>query len=205
MAETLPPANPARARWMLLLLMLIPIGVVLLATFVFYTRIGLPEGTRNKGLLISPPLQINDVGLRGVQGDNFLIDGVKDQRWFFLVVHPSACDDVCRQQFWEIRQTRIALGKYTDHIQRVWLVTDGQIDDVTAQWLKNEHPDIVLSYASSERWQQLLQQSPAGSTSTGKARFYLVDPRGFVMMYYTPEQTYKDVITDMKFLLKGVE
>ncbi len=205
MVETLPPANPVRARLILLLLMLIPIGVVLLATFVFYTRIGLPEGTRNKGILISPPLQINGVGLQSAQGDKFVIDGVKDQRWTFLVVHSATCDDACRRQFWEIRQTRIALGKYADHIQRVWLVTDGHIDDGTSQWLKNEQPDIGLVYASNEQWRQLFQQSPVGSASAGQARFYLVDPRGFVMMYYTPEQTYKDVIADMKFLLKGVE
>lgn len=205
MAETSPPANPARARLLLLLLMLIPIGVVLLATLVFYTRIGLPAGTRNKGTLISPPLQINEISPQNLQGTPYQFRESKEQLWTFLVVHPAQCDDTCRQQFWEIRQTRVALGKYMDHIQRVWLVTDGRIDEDTARWLKQEHPDIAVLVAGQDRWQQWLQQSAAGQASQGRARFYLVDPRGFLMMYYSADDTYKDVITDMKFLLKGVE
>lgn len=205
MAETLPPANPARSRYLLLLMMLIPICVVLLATVVFYTRIGMPDGTRNKGVLIAPPLQINSIGLRDTQGSEYVLDGTKDQRWTFLVAHPANCDEICRKHFWEIRQTRTALGKYQSYVSRVWLVTEGVLDESTRQWLLQEHPDVTLLYADGVRWQSLLRQSPEGITSDGKAVFFLVDPRGFVMMYYTPEDTYKDVITDMKFLLKGVE
>lgn len=41
--------------YMLLVLVLIPIVVVLAASFVFYTGIGMPKDTRNKGVLIAPP------------------------------------------------------------------------------------------------------------------------------------------------------
>lgn len=205
MAETSPPANPVRSRYLLLLLMLIPIGVVVLATLVFYTRIGMPDGTRNKGILITPPLQINGIGLSDAQSAEYQLDGSKDQLWTFLVSHSASCDEICRKHFWEIRQTRTALGKYQSHIRRIWLVTEGTVDVSTQQWLAQEHPDVTLLYADGARWKNLLRQSPEGISSDGKAVFFLVDPRGFVMMYYTPEDTYKDVITDMKFLLKGVE
>ena len=33
--------------------------------------------------------------------------------------------------------------------------------------------------------------------------WYLVDPAGWVMMTYTHDISYKDVITDLKFLLKN--
>jgi hypothetical protein len=206
MPETSPPLNPVRARWQLLGLMMIPMCVVLLATFVYYTGIGMPEGTRNKGKLIVPPLQINDIGLQNDRGESQKLEGAKDEMWTFLIVHSGSCDENCRKQFWEIRQTRIALGKYQDHIRRVWLVNDGQFIDVaTREWLSTEHPDITVVYSSADRWLQLLGQSLEGIASKDKARFYLVDPRGFVMMYYSAENTYKDVIVDMKFLLKGVE
>lgn len=205
MTESIPPVNPVRSRYLLLLLMLIPVGVVLLATLVFYTRIGMPDGTRNKGVLITPPLQINEIGLKNTQGAAYKIEALKDQMWSFLVANPAKCNDICRKHFWEIRQTKTALGKYQNHIQRIWLVTEGLLDAETQQWLVKEHPDVVVVYADDSRWQDLLRQSPEGIASNGKAVFFLVDPRGFVMMYYTPEDTYKDVITDMKFLLKGVE
>jgi hypothetical protein len=81
-------------------------------------------------------------------------------------------------------------------------VTDGQIDSETQDWLSQEHPDLLLLFIKEGSWQKLLQQS---AVEQDKARFYLVDPRGFVMMYYSAAQTYKDVIADMKFLLKGAE
>lgn len=205
MAENSAPVNAVRSRYQLLLLMLMPIGVVLLATFVFYTRIGMPEGTRNKGTLIVPPVQVNDLGLRDEQGNPVRLESTKPQVWIFLIAHPAVCDEACRKEFWEVRQTHIALGKYQNNIRRVWLVTEGQIDAGTREWLATEQPGWQLLYVQPGQWQQLLQQSVEGAASLQKARFHLVDPRGFVMMYYDAGDTYKDVITDMKFLLKGVE
>lgn len=205
MAETVPPVNPVRSRYLLLVLMLIPVIVVLLATLVFYTRIGMPEGTRNKGTLIAPPVQLNDIAPLDEQGAVFRFESLKPQMWTFLMAHPAGCDDVCRKQFWETRQTHIALGKYQNNIRRVWLVTEGEPDAETRDWLAREQQGLQLLYAADGQWRKLLQQSPEGVASLQKARFHLVDPRGFVMMYYDSGDTYKDVITDMKFLLKGVE
>lgn len=199
-----PEINAVKARWQLLGLMLIPISVVLLATFVFYTGIGMPEGTRNRGVLITPPLQLNSIAMHDRQESPVKLEEKKDI-WMFLLAAPAICDDLCKKQFWEVRQTRLALGKYQDHIQRVWLVTEGSIDAATQQWLQQEHPDMRVIYVEGDRWNDLLRQSASGDLSAEKVKFYLVDPRYFVMMYYRPEDTYKDVIVDMKFLLKGVE
>jgi hypothetical protein len=196
--------NAVKARWQLLGLMFIPIGIVLLATFVFYTRIGMPEGTRNKGILIAPPLQLNMLGLHNQQGEPLVLEAKKDL-WTFLVVAPSSCNDACKLQFWEVRQTRVALGKYQNYIRRLWIVTDGSLSEETQQWLKKEHSDMQVVYAESDAWKSLLKQSPQAIASELDVRFYLVDPRYFVMMYYRTADTYKDVIVDMKFLLKGVE
>ena len=146
--------------------------------------------------------RINDLELLDKQGVKQKIELMKKSDWTFLIAHPASCDEICRKGFWENRQTRIALGKYQGHIRRVWLVTEGQIDQQTQDWLLREHKDMQLLFSSGDAWQKLLQQSAVDQSA---AQFYLVDPRGFVMMYYSAEQTYKDVIVDMKFLLKGVE
>jgi cytochrome oxidase Cu insertion factor (SCO1/SenC/PrrC family) len=205
MSESTAPTNPARARLKLLLLMIMPMAVVLAATFVFFTKIGMPEGTRNKGTLITPPLQLMDMRLRNDKGDEFKLDAAKEKMWLFLVAAPAQCDEVCRQRFWEVRQTRVALGKYQSHIRRVWLVTEGEPDSATRDWLLQEHKDMALIYSGSSEWQRFITQHSVAADSVAQARFYLVDPQGFVMMYYRAEDTYKDVIKDIKFLLKGVE
>ena len=205
MPETTPPSNPQAARLQLLILMLIPIAVVGLATFVFYTGIGMPEGTRNKGVLLVPPQQINALELKTETGAAVRLEGERDKLWAFLVARPAGCDRECQRQLWEIRQTHVALGKFQSHIQRIWLVTEGRLDEKTQQWLRDEQPGWQVIYADGPAWSGLVGAADTGEQSKKDARFYLVDPRGFVMMYYRWENTYKDVITDMKFLLKGVE
>src|SRR6478609_6089879 len=95
------------SRYLLLILMLIPIVVVLAASFVYFTGIGMPEGTRNKGVLIKPPQQINDIELLDTHGTKYRMDFSKDRIWTFLIAHPATCDESCRKEFWENRQTRI--------------------------------------------------------------------------------------------------
>ena len=146
-----PEINAVKARWQLLGLILIPISVVLLATFVFYTRIGMPEGTRNKGILITPPLQLTSIALRDDRGAPVLLEEKKDV-WTFLLVAQASCDESCKKRFWEVRQTRTALGKYQGHIQRLWLVTEGTMEPATQQWLQQEHPDIRVVYTDGEAW-----------------------------------------------------
>jgi cytochrome oxidase Cu insertion factor (SCO1/SenC/PrrC family) len=196
--------NDARSRYVLLILMLLPILVVLAATFVFYTGIGLPKNTHNKGVLVAPPVQINDMKMLDKDGKTFTLD-VKKDLWAFLTVHSAACDEDCKQLFWMNRQTRIALGKYQEHIRRIWLVTDGKLSEDTMQWLAKEQADVLVVYGDSLQWNVLLKTSNYAATHKEPTNFFLMDPRGFVMMYYTTQNTYKDVIADMKFLLKGVE
>ena len=38
----------------------------------------------------------------------------------------------------------------------------------------------------------------------GRPAFYLVDKRGYLMMFYTEENTGKEVVADLKFLMKQV-
>jgi hypothetical protein len=193
-----------RGRLNLLALILMPIVVVVLATIVFYTRIGLPEGTRNRGELITPPLQFKELPMRDIHGADVKLEESKNM-WTFLLIFPSSCTDHCKKQMWETRQTRVALGKYQGHIRRAWLVAGGEIDQPMKRWLAEEHPDIQLLYTESASLDAWIGRSAVGKKSLTEARFYLADPRGFVMMYYDQEDTYKDTITDMKFLLKGVE
>lgn len=199
-------ASAKQKPYMLLVLVLIPIFVVLAASFVFYTGIGMPKDTRNKGVLIVPPQQINDIQPLDIQGKSFVFERKKEEsRWTFLTARSAACSDECKQRFWMNRQTRTALGQYQERVRRVWLVTEGKLDGETEQWLQKEHADVVVLYGDSAKWQQLLAQSNYRVADENQTNFFLVDPDGFVMMYYTMQNTYKDIMTDMKFLLKDVD
>ena len=46
---------PESGKWKLTVVLITPLVVAILATLMFFTGIGVPEGTRNKGELIDPP------------------------------------------------------------------------------------------------------------------------------------------------------
>jgi hypothetical protein len=123
--------NANQKPYMLLVLVLIPIVVVLAASFVFYTGIGMPKDTRNKGVLITPPQQINDILPLDMDGKPFVFERKKGrvESGTFLTAHTArhAMMNV-NSFFWMKRQTRIALGQYQEKVRRVWLVTEGKLD-----------------------------------------------------------------------------
>jgi hypothetical protein len=66
------------------------------------------------------------------------------------------------------------------------------------QFLAQEHRGLRPLVLAPGGFDQLFAES-AADTGT----WYLVDPAGWIMMSYNKDQTYKDVITDLKFLLKN--
>ncbi len=183
----------------LLILILVPFVLMLLAWFIFYSGIGMPSGTANKGLLINPPLQINELLPEGT-------DPVVDQanlQWFFLVPSTATCDQACEQRLYLTRQIRTALGKHTHKIQRLLLKEAGtELEGKFQTLLNKEHSDLLIQDISWAKLEQALARHETASASAPLDGYYLADFRGFIMMYYGEQHTYKDTMKDVKFLLK---
>lgn len=182
----------------LLIIILVPFILMLVAWGVFYSGIGMPSGTSNKGLLINPPMQLNDVIIDGapniVEQDNF--------NWFFLLPGGSSCFEACQQRLYLTRQIRTALGKHTHKIQRLYLLDEGiKPDEAFEALIQKEHPDLKLTTISRSKLAGLLANTSAAERSPEQG-YYLADFRGFIMMYYGEEHIYKDTMKDVKYLLK---
>lgn len=92
------------------------------------------------------------------------------------------------------------MGKYTNRIDRVYLAIDA--DAVFPEVLRTENPKLKIVYTPSPEWMQLLK----GNTFQGEApAYFLVDPAGWLMMYYRADDDGKDVMADLNFLLKNSE
>ena len=111
------------------------------------------------------------------------------------------------------RQIHMAMGKEFNRIRRYYvgdrpagktaLAVDALSDDRPAppdfaQFLATEHRGLKALSLDAATFEQLFPER-AEDPST----WYLVDPAGWVMMSYSKEVPYKDVIADLKFLLKN--
>lgn len=178
------------SRLQLYLLLGIPVFIILTATLVFYTGIGAPSGTKNKGVLVQPVRALSDYGI------SFSVETpLHKPVWTLLELAPDGCDQGCEETLLYSRQIRTSLGRRTPGLRRLlW------VDDIAAAEarLAEEHADLEYQqYPGDAAAQNLF----AGLATASPVQFYLIDPQGYLMMYYTSEQNYKEIIRDLKFLL----
>jgi cytochrome oxidase Cu insertion factor (SCO1/SenC/PrrC family) len=199
--KTQDPMAVRRGRRQFLLLAAIFFVPLALAFWLYYLPgAWRPAGGTNQGELLDPPRPLPRVdwpiaGGSPVRGE--LLRG----KWSLLYVGNGLCDDRCRKALYLTRQTRLALNKDADRVERVFLVTGNCCDN---SFLETEHPDLVVAIAGSRQAAAFLDQFPAyddGPVRTA-GRIYLVDPLGNLLMSYPATAPDKALLTDLQKLLR---
>jgi hypothetical protein len=127
-----------------------------------------------------------------------------------MVQRGKNCDAICQQQLYQTRQIHLALGKDFNRVGRV-ILSDTAPKAVTvtpeaaqggagaglSDWLSREHDGITALTVPSEKLSTL-----APEALESPAQWYVVDPAGWIMMRVSDDLYYKDVISDLRFLLK---
>jgi hypothetical protein len=206
-------------RMVLLLIAGIPVTVILVATWMWYFVVNGDLdlvgalGTANRGTLVQPPRQLDERELRNVNGLRFKYADL-EPRWTMLVPGAGAhCDGACEHSLYVTRQIHVAMGKDFKRLQRMYISdssvenTELQVQELSdhrpappdfAQYLADEHRGLKALTLDSGDYGLLF-----GEHNEDPGTWYLVDPQGWIMMSYNGEVSYKDVISDLKFLLKN--
>lgn len=154
-------------------------------------------GTRNQGVLIETPTTIAEITLSTSDGTVWQASG-ENGKWKLVVVGDADCDNACRQSLYLTRQIHRLLPKRSTRLERLY-IGSGDPSPALAKWLKQEYPGMTVLRDAGLGIDGLLDH--AGVPSQRSGLFYLLDPRGYLVMYYTPEHDYKQVIKDLKVLL----
>jgi len=119
-------AATKRGRLQMILLLLVCAAPVLASYFTFYV-IKPQGGKTNIGQLVSP---VQTMPLDG-------LDAQIQGKWTLLLARPaSECkvgNDACVSLLYLMRQVRVAMGKESQRMQLIWLVTDGEVIDPELQ------------------------------------------------------------------------
>ena len=208
-----------QGRMILLLIAGIPVTIILAASWLwFFVAKGELDivsvmGTANRGELIQPPRQLQNANLREVSGQAFVFSDL-EPRWSMVIPGTDGlCDAGCEKSLYETRQIRIAIGKDVNRLRRMYIsdtasehtqlsptaLSDGSAaPDSFADYLEAEHDKLQVLLLSKAEQKEFFPEQREDSTT-----WYLVDPAGWVMMAYNNQVPYKDVIADLKFLLKN--
>jgi cytochrome oxidase Cu insertion factor (SCO1/SenC/PrrC family) len=185
----------ARGRRIFLLIAALFLVPVIVVFGLYYGGIWRPAGSSAKGELVHPARPLALWSLRHADGKPAGIE-VFQGKWTLIYIGDGACDDACRTALTYGRQTRLAVGKDMDRVQRMFLATDHCCD---RQYLDAEQPGLVTLDASAADAQQTLAQFPGERART----LFIVDPLGNLMMRHDASEVInKALLTDLKKLLK---
>jgi hypothetical protein len=160
----------------------------------YYGKLWRPANSSSKGELIEPARPLTVAGLRHADGsaaDASVLAG----KWTLLYIGDGRCDEACRTALVFGRQSRLALNNEMKRVQRVFLAT-GNCCDV--DYFTREHAGLIALDASAPEAAALLAQFPAEREHT----LFIVDPLGNLMMRHDASHTTKDLLSDIKKLLK---
>jgi len=182
-------AKPGRGRLQLLLIAAVFIGPLLAATWMYWSGTLTPAGRSNHGELLEPVTNIGEVR-PGSQ-----LTRLAEGRWIMLYANDGVCDEPCRDALYRMRQTRQMVGREMDRLLRVFLHGESAPDRV---FLQGEHPGLIT--ITDDGLASLLDTKRPGDALSGG--IYLIDPLSNLVMYFPPDLDPRDMVDDMKHLLR---
>lgn len=172
---------------------------ILLAFFMYFSGTLIPQGRTNNGTLILPPLDIKDWGLTS----NLPVTVEdEDSKWRLIVLGQGACREVCQEALFKIRQVNKALGREAGRVEHGYIELNSALDVELSRLIKQEYPNLLISFGDKNRAIYSIDQKLTGSEVLENSYIFIMDPHGNIMMYYTPENVGRDILDDMKKLLK---
>jgi cytochrome oxidase Cu insertion factor (SCO1/SenC/PrrC family) len=153
----------------------------------------LPFGKTNHGQLIEPAERFVTPMLTGVDGapvDEALIRG----KWTLVYIEPAACLEECDRAVYRMRQSRHAMGKDMDRVQGLVIAPEPLAREAAGKLIAYDPALTIL--AAAPEW---IERPRAAA---GQAQIYIVDPQGYLVMWYRADADPAGLIKDLKRLLK---
>ena len=162
-------------RLKMLMVLLVCAAPVMASYFTYY--VVRPEGRRNYGDLITPPVDMPELQTQDERGDIVPLKSLKGQ-WLLVAVGGGACDAACQENLYFQRQLRESLGKDKDRLDRVWFITDDAPVNKSLLPALSQSQVLRLKAEALQGWLK-----PAADHALAD-HLYVVDPMGNWMMRF---------------------
>ncbi|MGH8390532.1 MAG: hypothetical protein ACRESJ_34515 [Pseudomonas sp.] len=183
MSEAKTPANRRKGRLQLLLILLGVIGPMILATGMYKLNFWVPEGRSYHGELIGNGQTRADIGVQA-----------QEDRWQLLVTAPKDCSVDCQQLVYLARQIQIGLGRDAGRASHAL---------AAGQPLNNEYETkLSREYPQLQRYPMDLTTFSKATGDHAAPQLWIIDPHGNLVLRYDPSVKGKDLLNDLRHLLK---
>ena len=198
------PANivntSLRAKCVLALVTLAFALPIFLAAYFFRHPERLSPGSTNKGELIVPIVKVSALSFEEFNPLSQPSTLETHQgKWILLFNTPKDCTG-CQQQLDELERIWLALGKKREKITPLVIAPKSAHSEATQASIKRHFPDVQYAVAEERELKWLKRQLPS---STIDSQLFVIDPMGNLVMAYHPHNTAREILTDLKKLLRG--
>ena len=185
--EKRPAKKSNLVLWLILFVCVFPVVASTLLYFLWT-----PQNFVNHGELFEP-VPLSEITFPRAGGGQFSFNEL-DGRWSFVSIDDGACGEHCATKLYLMRQIRLTQGKYSDRIERVWLIRDGLTPAPrTLAGYEGTHAIVLADPANLELF-------PTQGSRTDY--IYLVDPVGNLMMRFPPDADPSRIKKDISKLLR---
>ena len=183
MSEAKPSVNRRKGRLQLLLILFGVIGPMILATGMYKLNFWVPEGRSYHGELIGNGQTRADLGVQA-----------QEDRWQLLVTAPKECSVDCQQLVYLARQIQIGLGRDAGRASHAL---------AAAQPLSSEYDaKLTREYPQLQRYPMDLTTFSKTTGDKTVPQLWIIDPHGNLVLRYDPTVKGKDLLNDLRHLLK---
>ena len=176
-----------RGRRTLVFIALVFAAPILFAALLAFSG-WLPEGRRNYGELVDPPVHLEQAGTQRAGGE--FAWATPQWHWTLIVRIPDACDSLCRQRLDQVGNLRISLGRHAEKLRIAIdrpLPADGVLSAASGVYALADLPGVL-----PERLYPARTDLPLA----------LVDPAGSLMLRYPEQADLKRVRKDLGKLIR---
>lgn len=183
---------PRRGQLKLLAVFAVVIGPILVAWVMAKSGFGVPDGQTNKSDLVEPEISVQEWG-SGIEPLGY------GSPWRLTVTAPNVCDDQCMALVNEARQINVALGREAGRVEHVLLLGHPLAAEAKER-IGLEYPRLTLLPLNAAGYRSSLAEQPGPWRQ--EPQLWIVDPLGRVVLRRNPERPARQILDDLKHLLK---
>jgi cytochrome oxidase Cu insertion factor (SCO1/SenC/PrrC family) len=161
-----------------------------------------PRERVNRGELIEPPRSMPDIHLHTLEGRPFQFKDLVG-RWAILWLIGSSCDEDCPWKLYQMRQIALVLNQERVYLERLVVPLDPRLNSQLGRHLKDYPGTWMITGPASEIAALADQIRAAGGLKPGEpGSFCVIDPQGNLILRYPYDADPRDMLKDLKRLLR---
>ena len=182
--------------WFVVLSFLFP--VVLAYIMFFFVDV---TSFTNRGEILNPIVSIADFKLKDDKNE-IIEEKILTYKWRFISFIGKDCNENCASRLYDTRQIHTSLAKNQHRVMRMFVHLEPASDELNAL-IAETHENVIHVNGDAEVIIDVLGTNIHDGIGINHNEIYIMDPMGNVMMRFTQDQPNKDILRDLKKLLKA--